>query len=178
MNCRRGQPNGGAERAGGSNGERLAAGPGAGYHRSRCVRSPLIAPAVSAVCWLPAARVAAADIAGLAISVLRDGRPVYRECVGVLDLLPYFRPADSRAEGITIRRLLLGDVVAKLSGGTFEACVKRHVLEPLGMTDSELLLADVKRGPWARPYVVDDARTPSSRRPSIRTTAGAPRAPR
>jgi CubicO group peptidase (beta-lactamase class C family) len=227
----------------------------------------------SAACPLAGAPAGAADIAetlrpivrqavtsrevpGLAISVLRDGRPVYRECVGVLDLasgepvtpetrfhlasvtktfvatailqlaeqgkvdldvhprayLPYFRPADPRAERITIRRILshtsglrkdddtgfdnpdfddgalerlvresvghpldyapgerfgysnlgycvLGDVVAKVSGGTFEAYLKRHVLEPLGMKDSELLLPEVKRGPWARPYVVDDAYT-------------------
>jgi CubicO group peptidase (beta-lactamase class C family) len=52
---------------------------------------------------------------------------------------------------------ILGDIVAKVSGGTIEAYVKRHILEPLGMKDSSMLLAEAKRGPWARPHVVDDA---------------------
>ena len=126
--------------------------------------------------------------------------------------LPYFQPADPRAERLTIRQVLahvsglqkdndtrfdnpefddgalerlvreavsrpldfapgekfgysnlgycvLGDIVAKVSGETFEAYVKRHILEPLRMKNSTLLLSEVKRGPWARPYVVDDTYT-------------------
>ena len=229
--------------------------------------------AVSAACWLKAAPVEPDEIAetlrpivhqalkqseapGLAIAVLRDGKTVYRESVGVLDLasgepvtvdtrfhlasvtktfvatavlqlaeqgkvdldahprryLPYFQPADPRAERITIRQVLahisglqkdddtrfdnpdlddgalerlvreavsrpldfapgekfgysnlgycvLGDIVAKVSGETFEAYVKRHILEPLRMKDSTLLLTEAKRGPLARPYLVDDAYT-------------------
>jgi CubicO group peptidase (beta-lactamase class C family) len=123
--------------------------------------------AVSAACWLKAAPVEPDEIAetlrpivhqamehrevpGLAIAVLRDGKTVYRQSVGVLDLasrepvtantrfhlasvtktfvatavlqmaeqgmvdldahphryLPYFQPADPRAERITLRQLL------------------------------------------------------------------------
>jgi CubicO group peptidase (beta-lactamase class C family) len=196
------------------------------------------------------------EVPGLAIAVLRDGKTVYRQSVGVLDLasrepvtantrfhlasvtktfvatavlqmaeqgmvdldahphryLPYFQPADPRAERITLRQLLahtsglqkdddtrfdnpefddgalerlvreaasrpldfapgekfgysnlgycvLGDIVAKVSGETFERYVKRHLLEPLRMKDSTLLLSEAKGGPWARPYVVDDTYT-------------------
>jgi CubicO group peptidase (beta-lactamase class C family) len=194
------------------------------------------------------------EVPGLAIAVLRDGKTVYEESVGVLDLaagapvtgdtrfhtasvtktfvatavlqlveqgkvdleahprkyLPYFQPADPRAAGITVRQLLahvsgvpddddtrfdrpdlddgalerfvreassrplqsapgerfgysnlgycvLGDLVAKVSGETFEAYVERHILEPLGMKDSSMLRSEAYLGPWAHPYVVDDA---------------------
>jgi CubicO group peptidase (beta-lactamase class C family) len=197
---------------------------------------------------------AQSEAPGLAIAVLQDGKTVYEESLGVLDLdskapvtadtrfhtasvtktfaavavlqlveqgkvdleahprryLPYYQPTDPRAEGITVRRLLahvsgvpddadtrfdrpdlddgalerfvreassrplqsapgekfgysnlgyciLGDLVSKVSGETFEAYVKRHILEPLGMKDSSMLLSEVKLGAWARPYVVDDA---------------------
>ena len=236
-------------------------------------RHTYVVLAVSAACWLKAAPVEPDEIAetlrpivrqaveqsevpGLAIVVLRDGRTVYRETIGVLDLaarepvtadtrfhlasvtktfvatavlqlaeqgrvdldahprryLPYFQPADPRAEKVTIRQVLahvsglqkdddtrfdnpdfddgalerlvresasrpldfapgekfgysnlgycvLGDIVAKVSGETFEAYVKRHILEPLRMNNSTLLLSEAKRGPWARPFVVDDTYT-------------------
>ncbi|MBV7337115.1 serine hydrolase [Chloroflexi bacterium TSY] len=38
---------------------------------------------------------------------------------------------------------VLGDVIAKVSGQSFEAYVKRHIFEPLGMKDSTFLLRDV-----------------------------------
>jgi CubicO group peptidase (beta-lactamase class C family) len=236
-------------------------------------RHTCILLAVSAACWLKAAPVEPDEIAetlrpivrrameqseapGLAIAVLRDGRTVYREAIGVLDIasreqvtadtrfhlasvtktfvatavlqlaeqgrvdldahprryLPYFQPGDPRAEKVTIRQVLahvsglqkdddtrfdnpdfddgalerlvresvsrpldfapgekfgysnlgycvLGDIVAKVSGEAFEAYVKRHILEPLRMKSSSLLLSEAKRGPWARPYVVDDTYT-------------------
>ncbi len=124
--------------------------------------------------------------------------------------LPYFTPADPRAERMTIRQLLshtsgipddrdpafshpefdasalerfvrsgaalaldsapgakfgysnfgyciLGDVVAKVSGEAFEDYVKRHILEPVGMSSTELLLPAVKKKAWAHPFVIDDA---------------------
>jgi CubicO group peptidase (beta-lactamase class C family) len=197
---------------------------------------------------------AQSEAPGLAIAVLRDGKAVHEESLGVLDLasrapvtretrfhtasvtktfvavavlqlveqgrvdldahprkyLPYYEPTGPRAEGMTVRQLLshisgvpndddtrfdrpdlddgalerfvreassrplqsapgerfgysnvgyciLGDLVAKVSGQTIETYVKRHILEPLGMKDSSMLLSEAKLGPWARPYVVDDA---------------------
>jgi CubicO group peptidase (beta-lactamase class C family) len=38
---------------------------------------------------------------------------------------------------------VLGDVIAKVSGQTFEAYVKAHILQPLGMTDSTFLRSEV-----------------------------------
>lgn len=45
---------------------------------------------------------------------------------------------------------VLGDVIAKVSGESFEDYVQRHVLTPLGMTDSTLLVrqADTKLLSW------------------------------
>ena len=38
---------------------------------------------------------------------------------------------------------ILGDVVAKVSGQTFEDYLQDHVLTPLGIEDSSYLLSDV-----------------------------------
>ena len=38
---------------------------------------------------------------------------------------------------------VLGDVIAKVSNQTFEAYIKRHIFDPLGMKDSTFLLRDV-----------------------------------
>ena len=37
----------------------------------------------------------------------------------------------------------LGDVIAKVSGQSFEEYVQEHILTPLGMKDSTFLLSDV-----------------------------------
>jgi CubicO group peptidase (beta-lactamase class C family) len=48
---------------------------------------------------------------------------------------------------------ILGDVIAKSSGRTFEACVADTIFRPLGMSSSTLLLADVPRERLATPCV-------------------------
>jgi len=183
------------------------------------------------------------DVPGLAVAVLRDGKLVYNEALGVADsttlfylasvtktftataimqlveqgkvdldqhprkYVPYFDPKDPKAEGITIRQMLshtaglqkdpewlkaefdegaleryvrrvsgfpleaapgerfiysnqgyniLGDVIARVSGETYEGYVKRHILEPLGM-GCELTMEGAQRRAYARPYVMDGA---------------------
>ena len=164
---------------------------------------------MSVACWLKAAPVEPDEIAetlrpivqraveqseapGLAIAVLRDGRSVYRETIGALDLssrepvtadtrfhlasvtktfvatavlqlaeqgrvdldanprryLPYFQPADPRAEKVTIRQVL-----AHVSGlqkdddtrfdnpdfddGALERLVRESVSRPLDVAPGE-----------------------------------------
>lgn len=95
------------------------------------------------------------EVPGMAVAVLRDGKPVYLETLGVLDLdahprkyLPYFQPADPRAEGITVRQVL-----AHVSGipnddnaefnkpefddGALERFVRRSAARPLEFAPGE-----------------------------------------
>jgi CubicO group peptidase (beta-lactamase class C family) len=51
---------------------------------------------------------------------------------------------------------VLGDIIAKVSGQTYEAYVAEHVFAPLGMQHSTLLLADVDPGALAKPHVPGD----------------------
>lgn len=53
---------------------------------------------------------------------------------------------------------ILGDVVAKVSGESFEAYVSRHILEPLRMTSSTLLVRKANRDLLASPHVIEDGR--------------------
>jgi len=47
----------------------------------------------------------------------------------------------------------LGDVIAKVSGMTFEDYVRRYVLNPSGMDRSSFLMAEHLPGDWAAPHV-------------------------
>jgi len=47
----------------------------------------------------------------------------------------------------------LGDVVAKVSGLSFDDYVKRYVLDPAGMTESSFLKPEYLPGNWAAPHV-------------------------
>ena len=48
---------------------------------------------------------------------------------------------------------VLGDLISKISGQTFEEYMKVNVLSPIGMTDSTFLLADVDRQRVAVPHL-------------------------
>lgn len=48
---------------------------------------------------------------------------------------------------------VLGDLIAKISGQTFEAYMKEHILLPAGMSNSTLLLAEVDRRKLAVPHL-------------------------
>ena len=50
---------------------------------------------------------------------------------------------------------VLGDLVAKLSGQTFEAQVWEHILAPLGMTDSTLLVREADPALLSQGHVSD-----------------------
>lgn len=50
---------------------------------------------------------------------------------------------------------ILGDVIAKLSGMSFEAYVKRNILQPLGMLDSSFLIEEVGKEAMTSPHVMD-----------------------
>jgi CubicO group peptidase (beta-lactamase class C family) len=50
---------------------------------------------------------------------------------------------------------VLGDVIAKASGQSFESYVKQHVLRPAGMADSTLLLRETDAGRIPKPYYAD-----------------------
>ena len=49
---------------------------------------------------------------------------------------------------------VLGDVIAKVSGLSFEEYVKRNLLEPLGMTSSTLLVKEAEADLLSRPHVL------------------------
>ena len=57
---------------------------------------------------------------------------------------------------------LLADVIAKASGMSFEAYVRQHILMPLGMLHSSLLLADIDRQRLATPHIADASGTRTS----------------
>jgi CubicO group peptidase (beta-lactamase class C family) len=50
---------------------------------------------------------------------------------------------------------ILGDIVAKVSGQSFEAYVSEHIFQPLGMEDTTLLLAEVEPALLATPHIPD-----------------------
>jgi CubicO group peptidase (beta-lactamase class C family) len=64
---------------------------------------------------------------------------------------------DSGFEYSALGYALLGDVIAKASGQTYEAYVQEHILTPLGMQKSTFLLEEVDRQLLASPHVVDAA---------------------
>ena len=47
----------------------------------------------------------------------------------------------------------LGDVIAKVSGMSFDDYVKRHILDPAGMAESSFLKPEHLPGNWAAPHV-------------------------
>ncbi len=51
---------------------------------------------------------------------------------------------------------VLGDLIAKVSGESFENYVQHHILLPLGMKNSTLLVKDVEPGVLAWGHVLDD----------------------
>jgi CubicO group peptidase (beta-lactamase class C family) len=54
---------------------------------------------------------------------------------------------------------VLGDLIAKVSGQTFEGYVKAHILAPLGMKDSTLLRAEADPKLTTSPHVLGDRMT-------------------
>jgi CubicO group peptidase (beta-lactamase class C family) len=54
---------------------------------------------------------------------------------------------------------VLGDLIAKVSGETFEGYVKAHILTPLGMKDSTLLRAEANPKLTTSPHVLGDRLT-------------------
>jgi CubicO group peptidase (beta-lactamase class C family) len=54
---------------------------------------------------------------------------------------------------------VLGDLIAKVSGETFEGYVKKHILSPLGMKDSTLLRAEANPKLTTSPHVLGDRLT-------------------
>jgi CubicO group peptidase (beta-lactamase class C family) len=50
---------------------------------------------------------------------------------------------------------VLGDLIAKVSGMTFEDYVKKHILEPLGMKNSTLLVKQASPSLLTTPHVLD-----------------------
>jgi CubicO group peptidase (beta-lactamase class C family) len=55
---------------------------------------------------------------------------------------------------------VLGDLIAKVSGQTFEGYVKAHILAPLGMKDSTLLRAEADPKLTTTPHVLGDRLIP------------------
>ncbi|MGA9767760.1 MAG: serine hydrolase [Blastocatellia bacterium] len=56
---------------------------------------------------------------------------------------------------------ILGDVIAKVSGESFEDYVKHHILEPLGMKTSTLLIKQADPKLLTSPHVLDDSYDPT-----------------
>lgn len=50
---------------------------------------------------------------------------------------------------------VLGDVIAQVSGQSYEAYVREHILDPLGMHQSAQLLADLDLEMLAKPHILD-----------------------
>jgi len=54
---------------------------------------------------------------------------------------------------------VLGDLIAKVSGGSFEDYVKEHILLPLGMNDSSILIRDVDPALLANGHIQEEGGT-------------------
>ena len=52
---------------------------------------------------------------------------------------------------------VLGDLIAKVSGMSFEDYVRRHILEPLGMKSSTLLVKQANSSLLTSPHVMDNS---------------------
>lgn len=50
---------------------------------------------------------------------------------------------------------ILGDVIAKASGMSFEAYVRQNILEPLGMSESSFLITEVSKENMTSPHVLN-----------------------
>jgi CubicO group peptidase (beta-lactamase class C family) len=68
-----------------------------------------------------------------------------------------FRPGSKFGYSNTAYEIL-GDVVAKVSGGTFEDFVQKNVLTPLGMKDSTLLLRETSPELLTSPHLLQHGR--------------------
>jgi CubicO group peptidase (beta-lactamase class C family) len=54
---------------------------------------------------------------------------------------------------------ILGDVIAKVSGGSFESYVQRNILKPLGMKHSTLLIREANQNLLTSPHVPGESGT-------------------
>ncbi|HXI23065.1 MAG TPA: serine hydrolase [Pyrinomonadaceae bacterium] len=66
-----------------------------------------------------------------------------------------FNPGEKFAYSNTAYEIL-GDVIAKVSGESFEDYVQHHILTPLGMKDSTLLVREANPQLLTSPHVVED----------------------
>lgn len=66
---------------------------------------------------------------------------------------------------------MLGDVIARLSGQTFEEYIRQHIFLPLGMTHTSFLLRDIPAAVLAAPHVQNPALGVSSYFPYSREHA-------
>jgi len=81
-----------------------------------------------------------------------DGEALERYVRGLKDLHLVSEPGE-KFKYSNIAYEILGDVISKVSGEAFEDYVFRHILQPLRMSDSTLLLQNTKFETLARPHV-------------------------
>ena len=73
---------------------------------------------------------------------------------GMADKSLLFRPGE-RQEWSDVSFAILGDVIAKVSGQSFEEYMQEHILSPLGMAHSSFLPDDFDAKSLARPHVME-----------------------
>lgn len=58
---------------------------------------------------------------------------------------------------------ILGDVIAKVSGMTFETYVKQNILQPLGMLNSSFLIGEVSKDAMTSPHILSMTHGPGAK---------------
>ena len=84
-----------------------------------------------------------------------DDEAVERLVRGLVDRELLFAP-DEGWEYSDIAFMVLGDLIAKVSGQSYEAYMAEHIFAPLGMDASTFMLADVDPAMLAKPHVPSD----------------------
>ena len=85
-----------------------------------------------------------------------DDEAAERYVRGMVDLELLFAPGEDWTY-TDMGYNLLGDVIAKVSGQSFEEYTQQHIFDPLGMEQTTFLLADVPTTSLAQPHVLDAA---------------------
>ena len=95
------------------------------------------------------------DIYDWTATVQTDAGALEEHVRGLSDESLLFMPGEDWAYSDTNFNVL-GDVVAKVSGVSFEEYVQTHILTPLGMEHSSFQLSEVDPAQLARPHVTDE----------------------
>ncbi len=93
-----------------------------------------------------------------------DGEPPYNQTELVKSVLPeysklLFEPGE-RSEYTNIGYMVLGAIIEKITGETYEDYIRQNILQPLGMNQSDFLYTEAMKNEAAGSHPVNNALTP------------------